>query len=82
MVRQQLEVQPWGKHLEIYQDFSGGLNSVTNNEKLQDNEFTILKNVDLGERGSIRKRQGFKEFYPSAYLTIVNKNINGRIKKR
>lgn len=45
--------------MEAYNDFSGGLNTVTSNDNLRDNEFPELNNVDLAERGSVKRRGGF-----------------------
>src|SRR5690606_19044621 len=45
---------------EQYQDFSGGLNTVSANENTLNNELTVLENIDLGERGSLKRRKGFK----------------------
>lgn len=39
-------------------DFSGGLNVETSNEKLKDNEYTVLQNADLSARGSVKRRTG------------------------
>lgn len=41
-------------------DFAGGLNSETSNEKLRDNEFPTLDNIDLSSRGSAKRRTGRK----------------------
>ena len=41
-----------------FMDFSGGLNTETSNEKLQNNECTVLKNADLSNRGSVKRRTG------------------------
>lgn len=58
MARQSIAVNPAAKLFEAYMDFSGGLNSETSNERLRDNEFPILDNVDLSSRGSARRRTG------------------------
>ena len=51
---------PSRKHMAAYHDFSGGLNTETSNDNLNDNELTDLVNIDLGERGSLKRRNGFK----------------------
>ena len=58
MARQSIAVNPAVKLFEAYMDFSGGLNLETSNEKLRDNEFPVLDNVDLSSRGSARRRTG------------------------
>lgn len=58
MVRQNIRPNPALKEFEAYLDFSGGLNSEVTNEKLRDNEFPILENVDLSGRGSAKMRPG------------------------
>jgi hypothetical protein len=58
MARQPLYPQPWRKHMEAYQNFSGGLNTASTNDNLKNNEFTDLSNIDLGDRGSLRRRNG------------------------
>jgi hypothetical protein len=58
MARQSINVNPGFKEFEAYMDFSGGLNTETSNERLNDNEFTQLQNVELNSRGSIKKRTG------------------------
>lgn len=58
-VRQNVYPNPARKHMEVFQNFSGGMNSVTANDSLADSEFPMLKNVDLKERGSISRRSGF-----------------------
>lgn len=50
-----------------YRDFVGGLNTVTANDSLADLEFPELKNIDLGTRGSMKRRYGMvKEITPFA----------------
>ncbi len=58
MARQSINVNPGLKEFEAYMDFSGGLNTETSNERLSDNEFTQMVNVDLNTRGSVKKRTG------------------------
>lgn len=49
--------QPWIKHLQAYKQFSG-LNTVDSENFLGDNELVELVNMDLGERGAVRRRSG------------------------
>jgi hypothetical protein len=41
-----------------YENFVGGLNTVSANEALGDVEFPELKNIELGDRGSLKRRHG------------------------
>ena len=59
-MRQNIQVDPSKKLFESYIDFSGGLNSEIANENLRDNEYPVLDNVDLSNRGSAKKRTGRK----------------------
>lgn len=58
MARQNMYPQPWVKHLEVYQDFSGGLNSVTEHSKMKDIEVADIVNMDISPRGTLRRRTG------------------------
>lgn len=60
MARGRFYHDPARKHIEQYQDFSGGLNTTSSNENVKDNELVYLQNVDLGERGSLLRRKGFE----------------------
>jgi len=57
-MRQRFKPNPTVKHFEGYNDFSGGWNTETSNERLLDSEFVMMDNVDLSWRGSIRRRTG------------------------
>lgn len=60
--------------MESYTDFSGGLNSEISNDKLKDNECTVLENVDLQGRASAKARYGRTEIcstYPWDTATSV-----------
>lgn len=63
MARQQYKVAPYIKHLEVFNDFSGGLNTVTTNDKLRNNELPNITNLDLGDRGSLKRRDGMVKHY-------------------
>jgi hypothetical protein len=58
MVRVNATPDPSQRLFEAYLDFSGGRNSEISNEKLRDNEYPILDNVDLLGRGSCKRRTG------------------------
>lgn len=58
MARQSIQVNPSLREFEAYMDFSGGINTETSNERLLDNEFINMVNVDLSSRGSVKKRTG------------------------
>lgn len=58
MARQSIKYDPSEKLFESYLDFSGGLVSEIANERLRDNEFPVLENVDLSSRGSAKRRSG------------------------
>lgn len=66
MARGRFYHDPARKHIEQYQDFGGGLNTMTANENMQDNELSYLENIDLGDRGSLKRRKGF-ESKPMVY---------------
>lgn len=50
--------RPYEKHMEVFQNFSGGLNTVDSPESMLDNELMDMANQDLGERGSLKRRHG------------------------
>lgn len=60
MARQRYYHDPSRKHIEAYQDFSGGLNTVSSNDNTSQRELKMLKNIDLGERGSLKRRKGYQ----------------------
>lgn len=57
-MRQNIRTNPAEKLFDSFTDFSGGLNTETSNEKLKDNEFPVMENIDLSGRGSARRRTG------------------------
>lgn len=66
MVRNSYYHDPARKHIEVFQDFSGGLNTVSNNDDLKDNELVNILNFDIKERGTLERRTGYaKGFTPS-----------------
>jgi hypothetical protein len=58
MVRQGYLTNPSEKKLELFKNFSGGLNTVTTNDNLQDHELVFLENADLDARGNVTRRLG------------------------
>lgn len=58
MARQRTQFDPSIKEFEAYLDFSGGHNSEVGNERLNDNEFPLMINVDNSGRGSAKTRYG------------------------
>lgn len=58
MARQNIRFDPAVKLFESFADFSGGINTETSNERLRNNEFLTLDNVDLSGRGSAKRRTG------------------------
>lgn len=58
MAKVNMRPVPYLKQMEAYNNFGGGLNTVTSDDNLKDSEFTDLINVDLAERGSVKRRTG------------------------
>jgi hypothetical protein len=58
MARQKMYPQPYRKQMDAFNNFSGGLNTVTSSDKLLDSELINLENIDLSERGSLKRRTG------------------------
>lgn len=50
--------EPWVKHMESFDSFSGGLNTVADQTKLLNTELREIVNRDIGERGSLKRRHG------------------------
>lgn len=48
-----------GKLIQMFPDFSAGLNTNSAIHQVDDNEFVYGQNADLDERGSISKRRGY-----------------------
>lgn len=59
MARQGYYTNPAEKKLEIYRNFSKGMNSAAPVDNLRDDEVADLKNIELGVRGSLSRRTGF-----------------------
>lgn len=58
MTRMGYYTDPARKELQVYQDFSGGLNVTTSHDNMADNELSYIKNMSFDERGAIARRTG------------------------
>jgi hypothetical protein len=78
MARQEINVNAGVREFEAYMDFSGGMNNNASNERLADNEFTLMQNVDLNKRGSVKKRTGRTVEIPTVFSgTVANPSVQG-----
>jgi hypothetical protein len=77
MARQNMYPQPYRKQMEAYNNFSGGLNTVTSNDKLLDQELVNLENIELSERGSLKRRTGMV-FMSHLQKTTTWSDIGGK----
>lgn len=68
-MRDNINIDPSLKLFESYKNFTNGLNTESSNETLRDGETTILNNVELKSRGSMRKREPYKRVYCSTTTT-------------
>lgn len=59
--RQPYRGNPELKQYYLINDFSGGLDTVSLDEKMRDNEFREMNNIELALQGSISNRKGFGE---------------------
>ena len=59
--RQPYRGNPELKRYHLINDFSGGLDTTSLDEKMRDNEFREMKNIELALQGSISNRKGFGE---------------------
>lgn len=55
---QPMRPEPWLKHMESYDSFQGGMNSVSDDTNVRDDEVRLLENREIGPRGSLRRRHG------------------------
>lgn len=60
-LRQPYRGNPELKQYHLINDFSGGLDTTSLDEKMRDNEFREMKNIELALQGSISNRKGFGE---------------------
>lgn len=82
MGRQQVvRGNPESKQYFLVNDFSGGINIADVDERMQDNEFRALLNVELSLRGMIQNRKGwgnltlFNALLSDKGLSLPNENI-------
>lgn len=59
--RQPYRGNPELKQYHLINDFSGGLDTTSLDEKMRDNEFREMSNIELARQGSIENRKGFGE---------------------
>jgi hypothetical protein len=50
--------------MEVFQNFSGGLNTVSPPDGMLDTELTDMLNQDISERGSLKRRHGMRRIKP------------------
>jgi hypothetical protein len=58
-MRDNINISPSLKLFESYKNFIGGLNTEQSNDVLKDSETTILQNVDMHSKGSMRRREAY-----------------------
>jgi hypothetical protein len=76
MGRQQIyKGDPSLKQYYLIDDFSGGINTTSVDERTSDNEFRQLLNVELSKKGMIQNRKGWGQFSLLNNF-IKTKNIN------
>lgn len=63
MSYQTYNTDPAEKKIKVFQDFSGGLNTVTSHDNMTDRELTYVKNMSFDERGSVGRRTGMVSHY-------------------
>jgi hypothetical protein len=93
-MRQTFQTNPAQKHLEVLQNFSGGMNTVTAYENMADHEAIGLINQNLVERGPVERRygmvrhiditgkgQGYFRYYKNANEFEELEAINGQLYK-
>jgi hypothetical protein len=60
-VRVGYNTKPYEKKMEVFQGFTGGLNTTSAPDTMLDSELTDMLNEDIGERGSLKRRYGLKK---------------------
>ncbi|WP_203289849.1 hypothetical protein [Metabacillus sp. cB07] len=58
MARQNTRPRSSLKSMEAYSDFSGGLNTMSDQTKMADTEVALLINMDISPRGTLVRRTG------------------------
>lgn len=69
MARSGYYTEAWQKHLEVFQNFSSGLNTMSSQDTMRDSELSKAINVSLDERGSITRRTGMLPYKASILTT-------------
>lgn len=64
--------KPYEKRMEVYQNFSGGLNTTSVPDNMSDSELSDMTNQDIGERGSLKRRHGMKKVATMYRTTMWN----------
>lgn len=62
MARRTYYTQPYEKKLEVFEDFSKGMNTTTSQATMLDSELTLALNISLDDRGSLTKRSGMDSY--------------------
>lgn len=57
--RQEYRGNPEHKRYELFENFTGGVNTTASDEMMYSNEFRDLENVELIEEGIVQNRKGF-----------------------
>jgi hypothetical protein len=60
-VRVGYNTKPYEKKMEVFQSFTGGLNTTSAPDTMLDSELMDMLNEDIGERGSLKRRHGLKK---------------------
>jgi hypothetical protein len=60
-VRVGYNTKPYEKKMEVFQGFTGGLNTTSAPDTMLDSELMDMLNEDIGERGSLKRRHGMKK---------------------
>ena len=66
------------KLLKSYRDFTRGLNTDAAPDNLLDNELVRADNVDLSERGGMKKRNGERRLNKTSYGFPLSNSLIGR----
>lgn len=60
MAKQNMYPSSYMKAMDVYQNFSAGLNTVAANETLSETELPYIMNADIADRGTLRRREGMQ----------------------
>jgi hypothetical protein len=72
-IQQIYKGNPELKQYYLVNDFTGGINTTSVDERTEDNEFRDLVNVELSKKGMIQNRKGWGEF------TLLNELLAARM---